>query len=135
LGEQSHARRLDEMKPGLECTAGGLVFAGEPTGEFNALDAATSRLLWKSRTGSGIHSNPVTYSVRGKQSIAVPTGRGWWLKGFAIDSFGTIRGSALMVFALPGEGANPLTQLKPQGDECESNALRFRRARDCAAGA
>ena len=53
------------------------------------------------KTGSGIHSNPITYSVRGKRYIAVPTGWGGWLKGCAMDTFGASRGSAVFVFALP----------------------------------
>lgn len=89
------------MVSSLLTTAGGLVFAGEPNGDFNALDARTGAVLWKFRTGSGIHSNPVTYSVDGKQYVAVPTGWGGWLKGFSIDTFGASRGTALVVFALP----------------------------------
>ena len=85
----------------LLSTAGGLVFMGEPTGEFRALDARSGRVLWSFQTGSGIHSNPVTYSVGGKQYVAVPTGWGGWLKGFAPELYGGNRGSALMVFALP----------------------------------
>jgi alcohol dehydrogenase (cytochrome c) len=85
----------------LLSTAGGVVFVGEPTGEFNALDAGTGKLLWQFRTGSGIHSNPVTYSVNGKQYVAVPTGWGGWMKGFAPELYGSTRGSALFVFGLP----------------------------------
>ena len=82
-------------------TAGDVVFAGEPTGEFNALDARTGELLWQYRTGSGIHSSPVTYSVNGKQYVAVPAGWGGWIKGFAPNLIGAPRGDALFVFALP----------------------------------
>ncbi|MBW3566480.1 MAG: PQQ-dependent dehydrogenase, methanol/ethanol family [Proteobacteria bacterium] len=82
-------------------TAGDLVFTGEPTGEFNAYDARTGELLWQFNTGSGIHSNPVTYSVNGKQYIAVPSGWGGWVKGFAPDMLGAPRGDALFVFSLP----------------------------------
>ena len=39
-------------------TGGDLVFAGEPTGEFNALDASTGELLWQFQCGSGHHSSP-----------------------------------------------------------------------------
>ncbi|MGE5522393.1 MAG: PQQ-dependent dehydrogenase, methanol/ethanol family [Rhodospirillaceae bacterium] len=85
----------------LLTTAGDLVFVGEPTGEFNALNARTGELLWQFQTGSGIHSNPVTYSVGGKQYVAVPTGWGGWMKGFAPELYGSSRGSALVVFALP----------------------------------
>jgi alcohol dehydrogenase (cytochrome c) len=39
--------------------------------------------------------------VRGKQYIAVPSGWGGWMKGFAPELYGGTRGSALFVFALP----------------------------------
>ena len=82
-------------------TAGDLLFVGEPTGEFDALDARTGELLWQFQTGSGIHSNPVSYSVGNRQYVAVPTGWGGWMKGFAPQLYGASRGSALVVFALP----------------------------------
>jgi alcohol dehydrogenase (cytochrome c) len=82
-------------------TAGDLVFAGEPNGHFNAYDARSGGLLWTYQTGNGIHSNPVTYSVGGKQYIALPTGWGGWLEGFAPEMLGAPRGTSLVVFALP----------------------------------
>jgi alcohol dehydrogenase (cytochrome c) len=82
-------------------TAGDVVFAGEPTGEFNAYDARTGELLWQFQTGSGIHSSPITYSVGGKQYVAVLSGWGGWMKGFAPELYGSTRGSAVVVFALP----------------------------------
>ena len=85
----------------LLATAGDVVFVGEPTGEFNALNARTGELLWQFRTGSGIHSSPVTYSVDGKQYVAVPTGWGGWMKGFAPQLYGANRSGALVVFAVP----------------------------------
>jgi alcohol dehydrogenase (cytochrome c) len=85
----------------LLATAGGLVLAGRPTGEFVALDAHDGRPLWAFQTGSGIRGNPVAYSVDGKQYVAVPSGWGGWMKGFAPELYGGNRGSALVVFALP----------------------------------
>ena len=82
-------------------TAGGVVFTGEPNGMVDAFDARTGELLWQFQTGSGIHSNPVSYSVNGKQYIAVPSGWGGWLEGFAPEMYGASRGSALYVFSLP----------------------------------
>ena len=82
-------------------TAGDLVFAGAPTGEFVALHARTGEELWRYQTGSGIHSSPTTYSVNGKQYIAVPSGWGGWMKGFAPELYGGNRGNTLVVFALP----------------------------------
>lgn len=82
-------------------TAGGLLFAGKPTGEFIALDAGTGEQLWSFQTGNGIHSSPVTYSVNGKQYVAVPSGWGGWLEAFAPELYGAPRGTALFVFELP----------------------------------
>ncbi len=97
----------------LLSTAGGLVFAGTPTGEFVALDARTGRQLWQFRTGSGIHSSPISYSVGGQQYVAVPTGWGGWVKGFAPRTFGHERGSTLFAFSLPGSARRaPVTAPK-----------------------
>jgi alcohol dehydrogenase (cytochrome c) len=82
-------------------TGGDLVFAGEPTGEFNALNARTGELLWQFQTGSGHHSSPTTYSVDGRQYIAVPVGWGAWVEGFLPGMLGAPHGDALFAFALP----------------------------------
>jgi alcohol dehydrogenase (cytochrome c) len=82
-------------------TGGDLVFAGEPSGEFNALDARTGEQLWQFQCGSGHHSSPTTYSVDGRQYIAVPVGWGGWAEGFLPGMLGAGHGSALIVFALP----------------------------------
>jgi alcohol dehydrogenase (cytochrome c) len=82
-------------------TGGDLVFAGEPSGEFNALDARTGDLLWQFQCGSGHHSSPSTYSVDGRQYVAVPVGWGGWAEGFLPGMLGAGHGSALIVFALP----------------------------------
>lgn len=94
-------RARHPMVASVLATAGDVVFTGEPTGEFNAWDARSGELLWQFQTGSGIHSNPITYSVNGKQYIAVASGWGGWIKGFAPELYGGTRGSALFVFALP----------------------------------
>jgi alcohol dehydrogenase (cytochrome c) len=82
-------------------TGGDLVFAGEPSGEFNALDARTGEQLWQFQCGSGHHSSPTTYVVDGRQYIAVPVGWGAWSEGFLPGMLGAGHGSALIVFALP----------------------------------
>ncbi len=82
-------------------TGGDLVFAGEPSGEFNALDSRTGELLWQFQCGSGHHSSPTTYVVDGRQYIAVPVGWGGWIEGFLPGMLGAGHGSALIVFALP----------------------------------
>jgi alcohol dehydrogenase (cytochrome c) len=82
-------------------TGGDLVFAGEPSGEFNALDSRTGEQLWQFQCGSGHHSSPVTYMVEGRQYVAVPVGWGGWIEGFLPGMLGAGHGSALIVFALP----------------------------------
>jgi len=84
-------------------TAGGLVFQGTPTGQFVALDAETGEKLWEFQCGSGHHSSPSTYSVDGRQYIAVPTGWGGWVEGFLPGLLGAGAGDSLFVFALPVE--------------------------------
>ena len=85
-------------------TGGDLVFVGEPTGEYDAFNAHTGQLLWQFQCGSGHHSAPTTYSVDGRQYIAVPTGWGSWVEGFGPGLVGAPKGTALFVFALPEEG-------------------------------
>jgi alcohol dehydrogenase (cytochrome c) len=82
-------------------TGGDLVFAGEPSGEFNAFNARTGDLLWQFQTGSGHHSSPTTYSVDGRQYIAVPVGWGGWTEGYLPGMMGGSHGDALFAFALP----------------------------------
>jgi alcohol dehydrogenase (cytochrome c) len=89
------------MCSSLLTTGGNLVFGGEPTGEFNALNAETGDLLWQFQCGSGHHSSPSTYEVDGRQYIAVPTGWGAWTEGFLPGMLGARQGSALFAFALP----------------------------------
>ena len=56
-------------------TGGGLVFHGDIKGWFKALDAKTGKTLWKFNAGSGITAAPMTYTLDGKQYIAVVSGR------------------------------------------------------------
>ena len=86
-------------------TAGGLVFVGDIDRNFKALDDATGKVLWRVRTNNVINSFPISYSVNGKQYIAVAAGNGSGL----VRSLGTLTpeirnpdgGSILWVFALP----------------------------------
>ena len=60
---------------GLLSTMGGLVFGGSSEGNFFALDALTGAPLWDFQTGSSMESNPISFSVDGRQCIAVASGR------------------------------------------------------------
>ena len=64
----------DPMVGGVMTTAGNLVFAGEMTGDFDAFDAKTGKKLWHFGLGSGVNAPPISYSVNGKQYIAVEAG-------------------------------------------------------------
>ena len=56
-------------------TAGELVFMGGTNDRyFRAFDASTGEILWQQRTNSGITGVPVTYTLDGKQYVAVQSG-------------------------------------------------------------
>jgi alcohol dehydrogenase (cytochrome c) len=57
-------------------TASNLVFTGVMTGEFQALDADTGKVLWSFQTPSGIVGQPVTWERDGKQYVTVMSGIG-----------------------------------------------------------
>ena len=57
-------------------TASDLVFTGVMTGEFQALDANTGKILWSFQTPSGIVGQPVTWERNGKQYVTVMSGIG-----------------------------------------------------------
>ncbi len=70
--------RYDSPQPMLAAvttTAGGLVLTGELTGDFLVFDAASGRELFRFNTGGPIGGGVVTYEVRGKQYVAVMSGR------------------------------------------------------------
>jgi alcohol dehydrogenase (cytochrome c) len=68
------AKTDQPMIGGALATAGNLVFAGEGNGWFKAYDAKTGKMLWKFQCGAGVNAPPVSYSVNGKQYIAVAAG-------------------------------------------------------------
>jgi alcohol dehydrogenase (cytochrome c) len=57
-------------------TASNLVFTGVMTGEFQALDADTGKVLWSFQTPSGIVGQPITWERNGKQYVTVLSGIG-----------------------------------------------------------
>jgi alcohol dehydrogenase (cytochrome c) len=59
---------------GVLSTAGKVVFGGSDEGYFFALDADTGRELWRHNTGGLIRANPIAYSVKGKQAVAIAAG-------------------------------------------------------------
>jgi alcohol dehydrogenase (cytochrome c) len=55
-------------------TEGGLVFTGQLTGEFTAVDSETGKIVWQFQTPSGIIGQPVTWEQNGKQHVTVTSG-------------------------------------------------------------
>jgi alcohol dehydrogenase (cytochrome c) len=63
-------------------TAGGLVFSGGTADRmFHAFDATTGELLWEFPTNSGIEAPPTSFSIDGKQYIAIESGWGGDARG------------------------------------------------------
>jgi len=60
--------------PGMLSTEGGLLFAGDPSGNFIAYDAKTGISLWHAPLGSLISNNPETFMMDGKQYVIVGSG-------------------------------------------------------------
>lgn len=52
-------------------TAGDLVFWGDVSGEYRAMHAGTGKVLWKTRLSGPISMSNITYSVDGRQYVAV----------------------------------------------------------------
>jgi alcohol dehydrogenase (cytochrome c) len=64
----------DVTDAGILTTASDLLFSGGREGYFFALDATNGKLLWKSSLGGVVASGPMSYSVNGRQYIAVAAG-------------------------------------------------------------
>jgi alcohol dehydrogenase (cytochrome c) len=70
-------KRVDFAYPnfaGVLSTAGGIVVTALLDGSVIAFDDETLDVLWRINVGSGFNAPPMTYSVNGKQYIAVASG-------------------------------------------------------------
>ena len=72
---------------GVLSTSGGLLFFGESSGGFAAVDARTGEYLWHFETNRSIHASPMTYAVNGRQYVSIASG------------------ANILSFALPEEGS------------------------------
>ena len=79
---------------GSSVTASGLLFRGEPDGNFVAVNAKTGETLWKFQTGFGPDAPPIIYEVDGEEYVAIATG------GNSIQRSAT--GDAVWAFSLRG---------------------------------
>ena len=87
-------------------TAGGVAFVGDLDRHFRALDVKSGAVLWETRLGTSVQGFPVSFSIGGKQYIAVTTGLGGGSPrqvpaAIAPDIHHPANGNALYVFALP----------------------------------
>jgi len=74
-GEKKWEFRMDDVTDaGVLTTASDLLFSGGREGYFFALDARNGSLLWKAAVGGHVASGPMTYSVNGRQYVAVSAG-------------------------------------------------------------
>ena len=90
------AWKFDTEQPligGVLATAGNLVFNGEGNGLFRAFDASNGMMLWEYQCGAGVNAPAVSYTVGGKQYVAVAAGGNTQLD--------FKRGNTVIVFALP----------------------------------
>ncbi len=99
--------------PGTMTSAGNLVFQGRADGTLVAYQAGTGQELWQSKLGLGISAPPVTYSVNGRQYVALLVG--WGGAGAALGGAGlAVHGWAygaqtrrLVAFSLDGKAMLP----------------------------
>jgi alcohol dehydrogenase (cytochrome c) len=87
-------------------TAGGVSFVGDLDRRFRAFDVKTGKVLWETRLATSVQGFPATFSIDGRQYIAVTTGNGGGSPRLvpatiAPDLHPPATGNALYVFALP----------------------------------
>ncbi len=99
-------RQRAPQTTGALATAGGVVFSGSLDRVISAHDDLSGKLLWQARLNDVPSSHPITYSVNGKQYLAVVVGNG----GPQATSWNALvpeiqnppdRGAAIFVFELP----------------------------------
>ena len=69
---------------GVLSTAGNLVFAGDTSNNFIALNAKTGDPLWHANLGQSLSNGPITFEMDGTQYVVVGTGDTLW--SFAMNS-------------------------------------------------
>jgi len=84
---------------GVAVTASDVAFYGTMDGWFKAVNAKTGEELWKSKVGSGIVGQPVTYrGPDGKQYVAILAGVGGWSGAIVAGGLDPRDGTAALGF-------------------------------------
>src|SRR4051812_36345446 len=91
---------------GVLSTAGGLAFAGDLDRMFRAFDANTGKIVWETRLPASVQGFPLTFTVAGKQYVAVTTSNGGGSprnvpRSVTPEIHSPEIGNGLYVFALP----------------------------------
>lgn len=100
------ARQRAPQTTGVLATAGGVIFAGALDRRYSAYDAASGEKLWSVGLPEVPNGTPITYSVNGKQYVAMIAGYGspsttTWPGLVPEITIPPVRSSAVFVFALP----------------------------------
>ena len=105
-------------------TAGGIVFGGTADRQLFALDAEDGDLLWNTRLNGDISGAPVTYTIDGKQYLAVGAGGRvgpTTSLGRLVDVDVTQGTGTMWVFALPEK--EPLAISRPSRPAAPTRSL------------
>ena len=87
----------------LVATGGRLIFGGDTNGHFRAFDQDSGKVLWEVNLGSPVTGYPITYSVGGKQFVAISVGNSLVSSGLnrLTPELHPSNVSNVFVFALP----------------------------------
>lgn len=100
----AHRQRMPIAGSAL-ATAGGIVFNGDLDRHFMAYDQDSGEVLWRTRLSGAPESSPITYSVNGRQYVAVVAGGGSAYgamgRGLVPELATAASGVTLFVFELP----------------------------------
>ena len=101
---ETRNRQTPDM--GVLTTAGGLLFTGWMDRQFVAYDQETGTELWRTGVTGVPNASAITYSVDGKQYVAMVTGAGNPLSSGIPDvipetQMPSVNSSSVYVFALP----------------------------------